>query len=96
MPDTQPVQQTAQSAAMQKFYSEARQATAQLLEAHQKLLALQNQWHALDYGNNLEPGDGIHHGLVANDVGAVVHATADAINTLMIDGHHRGNLAKLL
>jgi hypothetical protein len=95
MSDTQPVQQTAQSAAMQKFYSEARQATTQLAAAHQKLVALQSQWNNLDYGNTLEPGDGIHFGLTGVEIGAVVFDTANAVTAVMTAGHGT-NVSRLL
>jgi hypothetical protein len=80
-------QQTAQSMAMQAYYTQARQAARQLLVAYQTLQALQLQWNSLDYGNTLEPGDGVHSGLERGDIGAVVFATADAVGGLMAQGH---------
>jgi hypothetical protein len=88
-------QQTAQSMAMQAYYTQARQAARQLLTAYQTLQALQQQWNSLDYGSTLEPGDGVHHGLVRGDIGAVVFDTANAVGGLIAAGHGT-NISKVL
>ncbi len=60
-----------------------------------ELKAMQTQWNALDYGNTLPDGDGSNAGITADQVGAVVFATADAFETLLGNGHAT-NLASIL
>lgn len=74
----------------------ARQQAIQLWNAYQSLKSMQDEWNAQDYGNTLviDPG-GNNADITPADVGAVVFATADAINTVMNAGHAT-NVTKLL
>lgn len=74
----------------------ARQKAIQLWNAYQDLKAMQDEWNAQDYGNTLtiDPS-GNNADITAADVGAVVFATADAINVVMNAGHAT-NVTKLL
>ncbi len=72
------------------FIQQARLKTKAFWEAYQDLKDMQEQWNALDYGNNLENGV-----VLAADVGAVIFGTMDAVKTLLATGHAT-NLAKLL
>lgn len=80
----------------QTYYSRARLEAAKLYTAIQNLKNMQVQWNALDYGNNLEAGEGVNEGLVGSDIGAVVFATADEASTRLLETGHASNLAKLL
>lgn len=73
-----------------------RQNTIQLWQAYQAIRSLKDEWNAQDYGNTLEidPG-GNNADILPADVGAVVFATADAINGVMNAGHAT-NVTKLL
>ena len=88
-------EQTAQSSAMQQYYTDARDATRQLVAAYQKLVNLQMQWNSLDYGNTLEDGEGVHLGLTSTQVGSVIFDTANAVTGLVNAGHGT-NLSRLL
>ena len=74
----------------------ARQKAIQLWNAYQDLKSMQDEWNAQDYGNTLtiDPG-GNNADILPADVGAVVFATADAINVVMNAGHAT-NVTKLL
>lgn len=79
----------------QDFISEARSANRAIWDGINALIALQREWNALDYGNTLDPGTGENEGLTAVEVGAVVFDTANAMTTLLGQGHAT-NMAKLL
>ena len=79
----------------QDFISEARRANRAIWEGINTLLALQNEWNALDYTNTLDAGEGDNAGITGAMVGSVVFDTADALQTLLGTGHAT-NMAKLL
>lgn len=79
----------------QDFISEARSANRAIWDGINALIALQREWNALDYGNTLDPGTVENEGLTAVEVGAVVFDTANAMTTLLGQGHAT-NMAKLL
>lgn len=76
-------------------YTQAREYARQLLDTVTGLEAMQTRWNSLDSGNTMIPGEGVHLGLVAADVGAVVFATANAVRALLTSGHGT-NISKLL
>lgn len=78
-----------------QYYTDAREHAQRIWESIHALKAMQARWNALDSGNTMIAGDGVHNGLVAADIGAVVFATADAFLGLLGTGHAT-NLAKLL
>ncbi len=65
----------------------ARQHTTTLWNAYLELKSLQSEWSAQDYGNTLGDGEGANEGYTSTQVGAVVFATADALETLFATGH---------
>lgn len=73
------------------FVTRARQNARQLLEACENLLAMHDEWNALDYGNTLSstPGAfvGSNAGLTKNMIGAAVFDTPNALTTLFAQGH---------
>lgn len=79
----------------QYFITEARLANAKIWDGIATLQKLQKEWNALDYGNTLEAGSGDNAGILAADVGAVVHDTAIALQVVLTAGHAT-NMAKLL
>lgn len=78
-----------------EYINETRAHTRAIWEATLALKALQTEHNALDYGNTLEDGTGENEGITADEVGAVVFATTDAIITVFNAGNAT-NLAKLL
>lgn len=58
----------------------------------------QTVWHAEDYGNTLATGEGFNEGITAAEVGAVVFAVTDALDsTLDANGAGlKGNLARII
>jgi len=79
----------------QDFYTLARQSNTAIWDALNKLVALQREWNALDYGNTLDDGDGANAGLTKTEVGAVVFDTTNAMLAVLAAGHAT-NMAKLL
>lgn len=79
----------------QQYINEARMETRNFWNAYQKLLSMQAEWNAQDYGNTLQPGESGNSGIDKDDVGAVVFATMDAVETLMGTGHAT-NITNLL
>lgn len=79
----------------QDFYSEARAAVKQVWDGINKLKSLQAEYNALDYGTTLPNGEGANAPLTKTDVGAAVFDTANALSTVLSQGHAT-NLAKLL
>lgn len=67
-----------------------------IFEGINALLAMQNEFNALDYGNTLDDGVGENEGILAADVGNVVFSTADELKLRIMDTGHKTNLAKLL
>ena len=74
------------------YVTRAREYNRQVWEGIQKLLALQAQWNALDYGNTLIVAD---EGLTTADIGAVVFDAANAMEAVLATGVAT-NMAKLL
>lgn len=85
------------TAARQSDYkSEVRDAARRLWTAYNDLQALQAEWQAQDYATTLPTDpDGANSGITAGAFGAVVFDTADAIKTLMDNGHAT-NLTNIL
>jgi hypothetical protein len=79
----------------QDFITIAREAARQVWEGINTLKSLQREWNALDYGNTLPDGEGANAGITEAEVGAVVFATADALEDTL-DAGHATNIAKLL
>jgi hypothetical protein len=72
----------------EEFTMITRQAAAQLWEAWLTLKGLQKEWNAQAYGDNLDlDAGGVNGHLDAVKVGAVIFATADAIETVMLAGN---------
>ena len=63
----------------QDFITEARAANKAIWDGINKLVALQREWNALDYGTTLDAGEGANEGLTAQAVGAGVFDTANAL-----------------
>ena len=79
----------------QDFITSARIANRKVWEGINELKAMQREWAALDYGTTLDAGEGENAGISGAEVGAVVFATADAIEDVL-DAGHATNMAKLL
>lgn len=79
----------------QDYISTIRVLNKQIWEGIHTLRALQSEWNALDYGTTLDDGSGENEGYLADDVGNVVFATADALKAVLDTGHAT-NMAKLL
>lgn len=79
----------------QDFITAARAANRKVWEGINELKVLQREWNALDYGTTLDEGEGENAGITAVEVGAVVFATADALETTLNAGHAT-NMARLL
>jgi hypothetical protein len=77
------------------FITEARQANREIWNAINKLVSLQREWNALDYGNTLDDGAGENTGITKTEVGAVVFDTANAFVAVLGAGHAT-NMANLL
>lgn len=80
----------------QDYYSLARAANRQIWDGMHALLALQDEWNALDYGTTLADGVGENTGLVKTDIGSVVFDTATELKTRIFDTAFKTNMAKLL
>lgn len=79
----------------QDFIDEARQANKAIWDNINKLVALQREWNALDYGSTLPDGEDGNAGYTAAEVGAVVFDTANAMVGVLGQGHAT-NMGKLL
>lgn len=79
----------------QEYITLARALTKQTWEGIRGLLALQAEWNALDYLNNLENGTGDNAGILAAEVGAVVFDTANALEAVLLAGNAT-NMSRLL
>lgn len=73
-----------------EYVAKVRAANEAVWEGINKLLALQRQWTALDYGNTLQVT-----GYTPAQVGAVVFDTANALKATL-DAGHATNMANLL
>lgn len=73
-----------------------RQKTKEFWDSYHTLRALQTEWNALAYGDNLDDGEGENAGYTAAEVGAVLFATMDKVKEQIFDTGHATNLAKLL
>lgn len=79
----------------QDFITEVRTASRAIWDAINTLKGLQTEWNALDYSNELDPGEGDNAGITAAEVGAVLFDTTNAFQTVLNAGHAT-NMAKLL
>lgn len=79
----------------QAYYNDVRNANQAVWDGINKLVALQREYNALDYGNTLDAGEGPHAGITKAEVGAVVFDTANALVAVLGAGHAT-NMAKLL
>lgn len=77
------------------FITEARNANKKIWDGINELIALQREWNGLDYGTTLQDGQDANAGYTKDEVGAVVFDTANAMVTLLGQGHST-NMAKLL
>lgn len=77
------------------YITEARIANRAIWDGINKLVALQREHNALDYGNTLPDGEGANEGITKAEVGSVVFDTADAFLTVLAAGHAT-NMARLL
>lgn len=80
----------------QDFITETRNDVKVFWDAYHKLIARQTEWNALDYGTNLDDGEGANLGYTAAEVGAVVFDTMNEVKLRIFDTGHKTNLAKLL
>jgi hypothetical protein len=83
------------TARSQDFYAQVRKHNETIWNALNDLVALQREWTALDYGNTLPAGEGVHDGLTKTDLGSVVFDTATAFVGVLTAGHAT-NMAKIL
>lgn len=79
----------------QDFITEARASARKMWEAHNELLALQREYTAMDFANNLPDGEGENADITAAEISAVVINTANAMTTMLGTGHAT-NIAKVL
>jgi hypothetical protein len=85
----------------QDYITTVRQLNRQIWDGINELVGLQREWNALDYAggadpeNELSDGTGDNAGVTADEVGAVVFATTDALVSLLNTGHAT-NMARLL
>jgi hypothetical protein len=78
------------------YVGEVKEAVKQIWTGLHRLLMLQTEWHALDYGNTLVPTDKFGYDQhTPAEVGACVFDTANALKAVL-DAGHKTNLAKLL
>jgi hypothetical protein len=80
----------------QDYISLVRVEARNIFEGINRLLALQNEWNALDYGSSLDDGINGNNDILATDIGAVVFDTANELKLRIMDTGHKTNLAKLL
>ena len=79
----------------QNYISGIRASNRKIWEGVQELIAAQQEWNALDYGNTLPAGEGENYGLTHLQIGAVTFDTANALRAVQNAGHST-NMAKLL
>lgn len=77
------------------FITLARNHNKAIWDGINALVAMQREWNAMDYGNTLPDGDGANADYTADEVGAVVFDTANAMVAVLATGHAT-NMAKLL
>ena len=73
------------------YVREVKEANRKIWEGISELAALKREWDALALGDTLIEVEGVPPA----DVGAVVHATREAFETLLAQGHAT-NMARLL
>lgn len=80
------------------YVTEARQASKEFVAAYKRLIAAQDEWTALDYGNTLTAEDlyGDNIGIDPAWVGSVVFDTATAVKAEIMDTGHGTNLFRLV
>jgi phosphoglycolate phosphatase-like HAD superfamily hydrolase len=74
-----------------EYIRDVKAANKQIWEGIAELAKLRREWDALALGDTLTDLDGVS----AADVGAIVHATGAALETLLAQGHAT-NMARLL
>jgi hypothetical protein len=79
----------------QDFITEVRASARKMWESHNELLALQREYSAMDFANELPDGEGDNADVTAAEISAVVVNTANAVTTMLGTGHAT-NLAKVL
>jgi len=71
----------------QDYYTQTREAARQVWEGLNQLLALQAEWNAGTYGDDLGAGTGDNDGLTKDDLGPVIFDGANALETALNAGH---------
>jgi len=79
----------------QDFITLARQHNKAIWDGINALVAMQREWNALDYGNTLPDGEGGNADYTADEIGAVVFDTANALVAVLAAGHAT-NMSRLL
>ncbi len=79
----------------QDFISQVRASNKKIWDGINELVAFQREYHALDYGNSLQNGEGENSGITKAEVGAVTFDTANALVAVLAAGHAT-NMANLL
>lgn len=77
------------------YITDVRSANRAVWDGINRLVALQREYNALDYGTTLPDGAGANAGISKAEVGAVVFDTADALVAVLAAGHAT-NMAKIL
>lgn len=83
---------------MNDYVTEARQASKEFVTAYKRLIAAQDEWTAMDYGNTMAADDmyGDNIGIDPAWVGSVVFDTATAVKEQIMDTGHSTNLYRLV
>jgi hypothetical protein len=79
----------------QDYITKVREANRAIWEGVNQLKALQREWNALNYTEELDDGEGANAGITAAQIGSVVFDTTDALIALLDQGHAT-NIARLL
>lgn len=79
----------------QEFIAKVRGEVKALWDSINELRGHRKRWDALALGDTMADGTGPNAGVTAAHTGAVVHATLDALESLLAAGHAT-NLARLL
>jgi len=79
----------------QDFITLARKHNKAIWDGINALVAMQREWNALDYGNTLPDGEGGNADYTADEIGAVVFDTANALVAVLAAGHAT-NMSRLL
>jgi hypothetical protein len=78
------------------FVTEARGHARAVWDGINALLAMQNEWNALDYTSTLDDGTGTNEGVTKAHVSSCVFDTANELKLRIMDTAHKTNLARLL